>query len=74
MPAVDSGKVLVTGGNGFVGSWVVESLLKQGYAVHAVVRSADKGGHLTQRFASYGDKLEINVVQDFTVVCVSSPR
>lgn len=69
MPAVTSGKVLVTGANGYVAMWVVDRLLKQGFAVRATVRSVDKGAHLTQRYASeYGDKLEVAVVEDITKV------
>lgn len=68
MPAIVSGKVLVTGANGFVATWVVDTLLKQGYSVRAVARSADKGVHLTRLFATYGDRLELFVVEDFAVV------
>ncbi|VAI33894.1 unnamed protein product [Triticum turgidum subsp. durum] len=31
-------RVCVTGGNGFIGSWLVKLLLSRGYAVHATVR------------------------------------
>jgi nucleoside-diphosphate-sugar epimerase len=30
--------VCVTGGGGFIGSWLVKLLLSRGYAVHATVR------------------------------------
>ena len=68
MPAVTSGKVLVTGANGFVAIWLVNELLEQGFSVRAVVRSSGKGVHLTRVFAAYGDKVEPFVVEDFTVV------
>lgn len=71
MPIVTSGRVLVTGANGFLAIWMVDRLLRQDYAVRAVVRSAAKGVHVTTTFASYGAKLEIVVVEDITVVCFS---
>lgn len=36
--------------------------------MRGAVRSADKGTHLTQLFAPYGEKFEIVVVPDITVV------
>nr|GMC76500.1 putative anthocyanidin reductase [Ipomoea batatas] len=29
----------VTGGSGFIGSWLIKSLLRRGYDVHATVRN-----------------------------------
>ncbi|PCH42478.1 NAD(P)-binding protein [Wolfiporia cocos MD-104 SS10] len=66
MPAVTRGKVLVTGANGFVAAWVVYDLLKQSYSVRATVRSENKSTHLRNVFGSYGDRLEIVVVEDIT--------
>ncbi|KAJ7438936.1 hypothetical protein B0H11DRAFT_2103455 [Mycena galericulata] len=66
MPAVQSGKVLVSGANGFIAAWVVRELLKQGYSVRGVVRSEDKAAPLREIFRSYGDKLELVVVPDIT--------
>ncbi|KAJ6470241.1 D-lactaldehyde dehydrogenase [Mycena vitilis] len=59
-----SQKVLVSGANGFVASYVVRNLLDKGYLVRGTVRSAEKGKHLTQLFAKYGDKFELAVVPD----------
>ncbi len=42
MNSVDSGRVLVTGGTGFVGSHLVEFLLKKGYPVTCLVRDPDR--------------------------------
>lgn len=68
MPAVAQGKVLVTGANGYAAAWVVETLLKKGYAVRAGVRTAEKGKYLETIFQKYGDALELAVVGDITEV------
>lgn len=72
MPAITSGKVLVTGANGFIAVWVVKTLLEQGFAVRGTVRSESKAAHLRETFASYGDKLEIVIVEDITKVRIYS--
>lgn len=69
MPAVTSGKILVTGANGYIGTWIIDRLLRQGYSVRAAVRSEDKGVHIKQTFSSYGDKLEVVAVGEITEVC-----
>ncbi|KAJ6535745.1 hypothetical protein B0H19DRAFT_963478 [Mycena capillaripes] len=66
MPAITSGKVLVSGANGFIAAWVVRELLEEGFSVRGVVRSAAKCRHLQETFASYGDKFELVVVPDIT--------
>lgn len=68
MPTVDSGKVLVTGVNGYLAIWVVKSLLEAGYSVRGTVRSASKAKYIQDYFSSYGDKLEVVVVADITKV------
>ncbi|RXW23017.1 hypothetical protein EST38_g2832 [Candolleomyces aberdarensis] len=76
MPAILSGsqtpppKVLVTGGTGYIGPWVIKYLLEDGFRVRAVVRDETswKTVKLKEFFASYlGDtgKLEFFVVEDF---------
>ncbi|KIK67016.1 hypothetical protein GYMLUDRAFT_238367 [Collybiopsis luxurians FD-317 M1] len=66
MPAISTGKVLVTGANGFVTLWILDYLLKNGYSVRGTVRSAKKGEHLRELFKSHGEKLEIVEVADIS--------
>ncbi|KAJ6616017.1 NAD-P-binding protein [Mycena sp. CBHHK59/15] len=66
MPAIMSGKVLVSGANGFIAVWVVRALLEEGFSVRGAVRSADKCAHLRDLFSSYGDKFELVIVPDIT--------
>ncbi|KAL5571387.1 hypothetical protein UlMin_020984 [Ulmus minor] len=40
-------KVCVTGGTGFVGSWLVKKLLERGYTVHATLRNLDDAWKLS---------------------------
>ena len=40
------GRVCVTGGSGFLGSWIVKLLLERGYVVHATTRRMEKAGFL----------------------------
>ena len=69
MTATTSGKILVTGANGFIAVWVVKRLLEKGYSVRGTVRSEEKGQYLKQVFAEYGDKFELFIVPDITKVC-----
>lgn len=66
MPAVTSGKVLVTGANGFIAIWVVKRLLEAGFTVRGTARSQEKGVHLKETFKEYRDKFEFVVVDDIT--------
>ncbi|KAK0221934.1 D-lactaldehyde dehydrogenase [Armillaria fumosa] len=60
MPAVTDPNsiVLVTGANGFVGTWIVGHLLKGGYSVRAAVRNEGRGKHLLDIYKSYGDRVK----------------
>jgi len=48
-------KILVTGGTGYIASWVIKKLLDQGYDVNTTVRdlsNKEKSAHLTQMAAA----------------------
>uniref|UniRef100_A0A453L554 NAD-dependent epimerase/dehydratase domain-containing protein n=1 Tax=Aegilops tauschii subsp. strangulata TaxID=200361 RepID=A0A453L554_AEGTS len=49
-PSPPPPRVCVTGGGGFIASWLVKLLLSRGYAVHATLRdpSDPKNAHLMQ--------------------------
>ncbi|TCD70288.1 methylglyoxal reductase (NADPH-dependent) gre2 [Steccherinum ochraceum] len=65
MPTVNANAtILVTGSNGFLGTWTVDTLLKRGYNVRAAVRTEVRGQHLLKTFEAYGDKLQIFPVGD----------
>lgn len=69
MPAVTSGKILVSGTSGFIGAWVARTLLEKGYTVRGTVRSDAKGEYLKKLFASYGEgKFEYVIVKDIEAV------
>ncbi|KAJ7230087.1 hypothetical protein GGX14DRAFT_409928 [Mycena pura] len=66
MPVISSGKVLVSGANGFIAAWVVRLLLEAGFSVRGTVRSEAKCAHFRKEFASYGNRLEFVIVPDIT--------
>jgi nucleoside-diphosphate-sugar epimerase len=72
MPIVPApAKVLVTGANGFIATWVIRVLLERGYSVRGTVRTTQKGKYLTEYFGKRGlgpDKLEMIVVSDIAKV------
>ncbi|KAF8625482.1 hypothetical protein AX15_005356 [Amanita polypyramis BW_CC] len=68
MPITAPGsKVLITGANGYIGVWVVHTLLEQGYSIRAAVRSKSRAEFMIDLFGSYGDKFELSVVKDITM-------
>lgn len=58
-------KVLVTGANGYVSIWVVQTLLGRGYSVRSTGRVENKGTHLLSLFKDHG-RFESVVIPDFT--------
>lgn len=69
--AVNETKVLVTGANGFIASWIIRTLLEKGYSVRGTVRTAEKGKYLVETYAKYGDRFEIFVVDDMSKVGIA---
>jgi nucleoside-diphosphate-sugar epimerase len=59
-------KVLVTGANGYLATWVLKKYLEAGYSVRGTVRSLSKSAFLNDKFAHYGDRFELVVVEDIT--------
>lgn len=54
------------GGTGFLGAWVLKSLLDEGFSVRAAVRSEAKASALKERFSQHADKLEFVYIDDLT--------
>ncbi|CAI9088526.1 OLC1v1022867C1 [Oldenlandia corymbosa var. corymbosa] len=48
----------VTGATGYVGSWLVKSLLDKGYRVHATVRDPEKAWHFLKKWEG-GERLRL---------------
>ena len=70
MPAVSSGKVLITGANGFMASWIMKDLLSRGFSVRGTVRSAAQIPDRSNLFPELADpdRLEFVIVSDIVVV------
>lgn len=61
-------RVLLTGASGFIGAYILDSLLEYGYSVVATVRSAAKGEQILASHEQYGkDQLDYVVVEDMMV-------
>lgn len=73
MPSVNApATAVVTGVNGYLGTWVAKSFLDQGYHVRGTIRTAAKGEELKHLFAAYGENYESVIVKD--VLEVRIPR
>lgn len=73
MPTIPlESKVLVTGANGYIASWIVRTLLDKGYSVRGTVRSEEKRARMKEIFLKqfgYGDeRLEFVIVSDMAKV------
>ncbi|GJJ08907.1 hypothetical protein Clacol_003127 [Clathrus columnatus] len=64
MPSVTSGKVLITGANGFISRWIIKTFLDAGFTVRGTVRSTSKGEALKELFKT--EKFEYVIVEDIS--------
>jgi len=62
------GRVCVTGGTGFIGSWIIKRLLQDGYTVNTTVRP-DPGNHLhLKKFRNTVQKFQDSNINHFDQV------
>jgi nucleoside-diphosphate-sugar epimerase len=59
-------RVLLTGGNGFIGAHILEQLLAKGFYVRSVVRSQAKADQVRASHPNAGSKLDFSIVPDIT--------
>ncbi|KAF2673135.1 NAD(P)-binding protein [Microthyrium microscopicum] len=61
-------RVLLTGGSGFLGAHVLDTLLKRGHSVVTTVRNSAKADKIRQRYAQYDSgKLAFAIVPDIAL-------
>lgn len=70
LPPNTSAKVLVTGATGYVGQWVLRSVLDRGHTARVVVRSEGKAKAVKDVFPDDVSKLDFAVIQDISKVSV----
>jgi nucleoside-diphosphate-sugar epimerase len=57
-------RVLITGGNGFIGSHILAQLLDHDFSVCCVVRTQEKGDKILRDFAAQQSQIAITIVPD----------
>jgi len=57
-------RILLTGGNGFIGTHVLARLLDRGFNVCCAVRTQTKGDHILRDFADQQSQISITIVPD----------
>ncbi|KAL1411459.1 hypothetical protein Q8F55_002415 [Vanrija albida] len=67
MPAITSGRVLVTGGSGFLALYVIRALLERGFSVRYTVRSESKAAFVDALFKEHAARLEAVIVADMAL-------
>ena len=73
-PVLAPARVLVTGANGYLGAWLVDSLIEHGYKVQGTVRSSDKGEAIKKALGEAASSFEYVIVDDVLKVCSPQPR
>ena len=58
----DRGKVLVTGGTGFLGSYIIKELIEKGYSVRAIRRNNNLPAYISNEILSRAEWIEGNVL------------
>ncbi|KAI0044603.1 NAD(P)-binding protein [Auriscalpium vulgare] len=67
MPTITPGStVLVTGGSGYIGAWVIKYLVERRYSVVAAVRNDEQGSFIVNRFPFYAGKVTYVNVPDIS--------
>ncbi|KAJ5690173.1 hypothetical protein N7462_004565 [Penicillium macrosclerotiorum] len=59
-------RVLLTGGNGFIGSHILSELVQKGHQVCCTVRTPEKGERILNDFKNYNSQISLAIVPDIT--------
>jgi nucleoside-diphosphate-sugar epimerase len=54
----------LVGGTGYIGIWILKTLLEQGFTVRAAVRKEEKAAYLKEKFQNHADQLEFTIIED----------
>ena len=75
MPSVLApARALVTGANGYLGVWLVDSLIEHGYRVRGTVRTAEKGEMIKKALGEAASSFEYVIVDDVLKGCSHQSR
>ncbi|KAJ3540763.1 hypothetical protein NMY22_g4161 [Coprinellus aureogranulatus] len=66
VPPNSNAKILITGASGFVGQWVLRTLLDRGHTARVAVRSDAKAKKVKEVFSEDVSKLEFVVIEDMS--------
>ena len=67
--AGDKGTVCVTGGTGYIGSWMIMRLLDQGYHVRTTIRSDPGKPHLCQGYIyKKNSRMLVLIIKEYSYI------